>query len=76
MADDVKLVYATSTLIAEHGGRPVHTTAGEAWAADDPFVRANPHLFGAASAPRRTTPARAESTARRGPAPTSGRVTR
>lgn len=77
--DSERIVYARSTLVTEHDNRVVHMTAGEAWAADDPFVEANPGLFGGPSAPRRTRPApvqpRVESAAKRGPG-ASARVTR
>ncbi len=74
--DESRIVYANSTLVTEHGGRAVHVTSGEAWAADDPFVLANPKLFGGPSRPRRTSPARVETAAKRGPGAGSTRVTR
>lgn len=75
MSDNV--VYANSTLTTEHGGRVVTLKTGEAWAADDPFVKARKDLFTDVSpiAPRRTTP-RVETAARRGPGSSSARVTR
>lgn len=69
------LVYANSTLTTEFEGRTVTLKTGEAWAADDPFVKARKDLFGDNPAtPRRTSP-KVETTARRGPGMSSGRIT-
>lgn len=51
-----KVTFATSTFVAEHGGRAVHVRAGDPWDADDPFVKANPDSFGDHPQLRRTTP--------------------
>ena len=53
-------VFALRSCLAEHGGAPVHVRRGEAWAADDPFVLANPDMFGPPDTLRRTGPPRVE----------------
>jgi len=57
----MRYVYAAGTLSVRAEPEPVRLVAGEAWDADDPFVRAHPDLF--TDAPltvRRTVPARVE----------------
>lgn len=41
------LVFAADTcsVVDQSTGLKVRLTAGEAWAADDPFVKSRPHLF-------------------------------
>ncbi len=76
------ITWANSSLTTEHDGRTVNLSRGEAWAADDPFVRARPELFGDYAGPLRRTeqPKRrgmqVETAARRGPGPSTGRVQR
>jgi len=62
------VTFATASCMTEFAGAPVHVCAGEAWAADDPFVKANPSMFGPPPKVRRTGPAPA--------APKVERVTR
>lgn len=51
------VTFAKASCVTEHGGRAIHLHAGEVWAADDPFVLAQPHFFGPSPAVRRTAPA-------------------
>lgn len=41
----MKYVFAASTCVVAWTPRPIRLEAGEAWAADDPFVRAHPDKF-------------------------------
>lgn len=58
------VTFATASCVTEYGGRAVHVNAGEAWAADDPFVKANPAMFGPPPRLRRTGPAPVEQATR------------
>lgn len=70
-----EIVHANCTLTTEFGGRTVQVQSGEPWAADDPFVRANPSFFGADPRPVRRTVPKVETAARRGPGSGSSRIT-
>lgn len=61
------VVFAVASCVTEFGGNAVHVNAGEAWAAEDPFVTANPAMFGPPPRLRRTGPV---------PAPKVERATR
>jgi hypothetical protein len=50
------VVFATASCVTEYGGRAIHVVQGEAWAADDPFVKACGDLFGLPPVVRRTGP--------------------
>ncbi len=57
MDNNTPVVFATASCVTEFAGRSVHVNAGEAWAADDPFVTANPGMFGPPPSLRRTSAA-------------------
>lgn len=61
------VVFATRSCATEWAGMPVTVRAGEAWAANDPFVKSKPDLFGPPPKVRRVGPA---------PAPRVERATR
>jgi hypothetical protein len=56
MEQQQAVVFATASCVTEFGGRAVHLNAGETWAADDPFVKAHPDMFGPPPQVRRTGP--------------------
>lgn len=46
--------FATKSVHVHYDGREVHVKKGEAWNADDPFVKAHGHLFAEAPKVRAT----------------------
>lgn len=57
MMEHEAVVFATVSCVTEFDGRSVHVNAGEAWAADDGFVKTHPDMFGPPPRVRRTGPA-------------------